>query len=316
LSTTKAPLPTLKREAVTLDEEGEVVKNALGEVMSMPVANITSHWDADAPDVEVELSQRATGYPYGSDLIPIGPLEMEGLKFRSPPRVTILGYTPVESIPMSVWMGPTRIISGNVSSRKSCLAISALSQALHRLNTMAYCTYVKSKDSDPIMGVLAPLVEDDPDMAGQPKPRHLLYVPMPFADDAENLKTNPLEDEVGDDKAQQACDDLIDAFMLPPKALDSQNIPNPALRSFRKTIIRRAMDPSFNGIIAARNNDDDVEDAGPCEDPMATPLDLLAQGKEQLKKFRDVFPLEVVEKITNGKRKKKYFVPDDSQESF
>ena len=314
LSTTKQSFPSLKREAVTLNDEGEVEKNALGEIMSDPVLNITSHWDIDDLDVEVELVQRAQGYPYGSDLIPIGPMEMEGLKLRSLPRVTILGYTALESIPMTVWMGPTRIVSGSGDSIQACLAISALAQALHRLNQLAICRFVKQNDSDPDMGILAPLEEEHPIDIGvsdeKSRVRHLLYVRMPFADDIENLTMLPLSDAVNpDDKATKVCDDLIDAFMLPDTALNPAYIPNPAIRSFRKTMIRRALDAQFDGIEEGRNTNS-VDEI----DPMITPAKILEAGKEATKAFRDTFSLEVVEKATNGKKKKFFF--SDSQEDM
>jgi len=322
LSTTKQSFPSLKREAVTLNDEGEMEKNILGEIMSAPVLNITSHWDIDDLDVEVELVQRAQGYPYGSDLIPIGPMEMEGLKLRSVPCVTILGYAALECIPMTTWMGPTRIVSGSGDSRQACLAVSALAQALQRLNQVAICRFVKQKDSDPDMGILAPLVEEHPIGIGigigigtsvgdeKAKVRHLLYVRMPFADDIQNLTMLPLSDAVHpDDKATKVCDDLIDAFMLPDTALNPAYIPNPAIRSFRKTMIRRALESQFDGIEEGRNTNS-VDEI----DPMTTPAEVLEAGKEVTKAFRDIFSLEVVEKATNGKKKKFFF--SDSQEDI
>ena len=327
LSTTKQSLPTLKREAVVLDEEheGEVKKDALGEIMSLAVTNVTSHWDADAKGVEVELINRSTGYPYGSDLIPIGPMEMEGLKLRSERRVTILGYIGLKAIPMAVWMGPTRIISGG-SSRKACLAISALSQALWRKNQLAICTYVKTKDSDPCMGVLAPLVENSSDVGvadvstctstadkrqEQVKPRHLLFVPMPFSDDMTNLAMNPLTSAI-DESAEKICSDFIDAFTLPPDVLNSESIPNPSIRAFRKTMIQRAIDPNKNndGICTARQSHD-----GDVEDPMVTPQYIVEKGRGELKKLRDSFPLKVVEHVaSDGKKKKKYFFSESQDD--
>jgi len=309
LSTTKQSFPSLKREAVTLNEKGEVEKNVLGEIMSTPVMNITSHWDIDDPDVEVELVKRAQGYPYGSDLIPIGDMELEGLKLRSVPRVTILGFAAAERIPMTVWMGPTRIVSGSVDSRRACLAVSALAQALYGLNQLAICTFVKQKDSDPEMGILAPLVEDQSIHVGAEKPKVLLYVRMPFADDIQNLTMNPLKDHVRmDDKATHVCNDLIDAFMLSDTELNPASIPNPAIRSFRKTMIQRALDSDFGGIVHGRiqNSINDM-------DPMRTPLQMVEAGEKQTKAFRDTFALEEVQKV--GKKRKKFFFSHSEEDT-
>uniref|UniRef100_A0A7S3V9B7 Ku domain-containing protein n=1 Tax=Chaetoceros debilis TaxID=122233 RepID=A0A7S3V9B7_9STRA len=311
LSTKKESIPSLKRYAVMLDENGAVEKNALGETMTLNVMNSTSHLDADDNDEEVELNHRANGYPYGSDLIPIGPLDLEGLKFRSPPMVTILGYTTIESIPMSQWMGPTRILSGDADSRKACLAISALSQALDRLDRMAICRYVGRKDAEPLMGILLPLIEipstvkDKIGEYGMPnrrsKPRHLVFVQFPFADDIQNLEMHPLDEAVGGNKANETCDNLIDAFLLPPDIINCENTPNPAIRSFRKTKIQRAVSPSFDGTVGARDDGND---------PMCTPPAMVIKGGCELKNFRRTFPLEVVG--SGLKKKQKKFWSDTS----
>eukprot|EP00558_Chaetoceros_sp_UNC1202_P011845 CAMPEP_0197254016 /NCGR_PEP_ID=MMETSP1429-20130617/67089_1 /TAXON_ID=49237 /ORGANISM="Chaetoceros sp., Strain UNC1202" /LENGTH=127 /DNA_ID=CAMNT_0042716875 /DNA_START=46 /DNA_END=429 /DNA_ORIENTATION=- len=121
----------------------------------------------------------------------------------------------------------------------------------------------------------------------------------------------PLDDAVGDESSNRTCDDLIDAFMLPTDVLNCRNIANPAIRSFRKTIIQRAMDPSFDGKagisrVAARNDNKQshiIED-----DPIATPTDMLDKGKYVLEHFRQCFPLEVANSGGQGKlRKKKYW---------
>lgn len=313
LSTKKESIPSLKRYAVMLDQNGAVEKNAFGETMTLNIMNSTSHLDADDNDEEVELAYRTNGYPYGSDLIPIGPLDLEGLKFRSPPMVTILGYTTMEAIPMSQWMGPTRILSGDADSRKACLAISALSQALDRLNRMAICRYVGRKDAEPVIGILTPLIEnhstfesllsqkiDECGMSkGNSKPRHLVFVQFPFADDVQNVEMHPLDEAGGDEEAYATCENLIDVFMLPPGIINCKNTPNPAIRSFRKTVIQRAVSPSFCGVVGARDNG---------INPICTPPDLILKGSCALKNFRRAFSLEVVD--SGLKKKKRKFWSD------
>jgi ATP-dependent DNA helicase 2 subunit 2 len=303
LYTSQQSFPTLKREAISFDSNGQIERNDLGEVMCVPVTNVTSHWDADEPDVEVDLEHRAQGYPYGSDLIPVGAMELEGLKMRSNPRITILGYASMECIPMSVWMGPMRIVSGEKDSRRACLAISAIAQALLKLNQVAICTFVKQKDSDPDMGILLPLVEDE-----KIQPMHLLYVRIPYADDIQNLTMNPLCDAV-DEEAASVCDELIDAFMLPQHALNPASIPNPAIRSFRKMMIRRALHP--DEIELEEMNSNRVADV---EDQVATSVSMSEKKKNALIQFRATFPLEVVPTVTNGNKQKKRYFLSDSQD--
>jgi len=306
LSTSKANIPALKRESVMIDEEKkQVMKNSLGEEMTTPIISSTSHWDKDDPDTEVDLLQRASAYQYGSDLITIGQLDMEGLKLRSPPQITILGYTSIDSIPMYSWMGPTRIISGDQSSRRACLAVSSLAQAMKSLDRIAICTYVPRKDSDSMMGILAPLVEEE--VNGTSKTNYLVLVRIPFADDVQNISMHPIDDAIGNEEAVTACDDLIEKFMLPSEVLRSDTIPNPAIRSFRKTIINRAIDPSMKEkIIITRKSHDDDDDG--VHSAIMTPTKILKDGKDVLKKYRQTFPMEVNEDDNKkGKSKKKFW---------
>lgn len=303
LYTSQQSFPTLKREAISFGSDGQVQKNALGEVMSEPVTNVTSHWDADEPDVEVDLEHKAQAYPYGSDLIPVGPMELEGLKMRSDPRITILGYVSMECIPISLWMGPMRIVSGERDSRRACLAISAISQALFKLNQVAICTFVKAKDSDPDMGILLPLVENEKN-----HPIHLLYVRIPFADDIQNLTMNPFCDAVDDDAAK-VCDDFIDAFMLPQHALNPASIPNPAIRSFRKTVIHRAVHSD-----QTEPKDMSISSVADFEDQFTPSEAMLENAKKALNWFRATFPLEVVPKAMNEQKQKKRYFLSDSQD--
>lgn len=308
LYSTPQSLPTLKREAVTLDRNGTIQKNALGEVMSIPIVNITSHWDADEPDVEVDLEHRAQGYPYGSDLIPIAPIEMEGLKMRSDPRITILGYASMECIPMSVWMGPTRIVTGERGCSRSCLAISAIAQALLNLNQLAICTFVKQKDSDPDIGILIPVVgtsnNKSPDgkssnIPDGEKPRHLLYVRIPFADDIQNITMHPFRDAVKKE-AVNVCDDFVDAFTFPPHVLNSVLLPNPVIRSFRNMMIGRAL------------NRGQVEfgKISHFDDQPFTGKERILEQDESLKRFRATFPLEIQKWNSKERQKKRYFLSD------
>ncbi len=344
LSTTKQSIPTLKREALVLDGDGEIKKDALGEIMSLNVTNVTSHWDADEKNVEVDTIHRSTAFPYGSSLIPIGPMEMEGLKFRSERRVTILGYVGIRDVPMTVWMGPTRIVSGGLS-RKACVTISAIAQALWRKDQLAICIYVKTTDSDPCMGVLAPLVENEQGNGGYggqeeatratkgkgrelfKTPRHLLFVPLPFADDMTSLAMQPLTNAVADaGSARRACSEFIDAFSLPPNLLNSESIANPAIRAFRKTMIQRAINPRGDKdgghmCTTARWRHNDINgrsNSSGTEDPMVTPQEILGRGKEQLRNFKKAFPLKVTESVVASggrRRKKKYFMSESQEDS-
>jgi hypothetical protein len=98
--------------------------------------------------------------------------------------------------------------------------------------------------------------------------------------------------------------------MLPDDVLVSSKIPNPAIRTFRKTMIKRALDRNFKGIVGGRDEIDEE-----C-DPMSTPQDVLKKGKGACERFRRAFPLEVVEQKTKKGRAKKKFLLSDSQNSL
>ncbi|GFH53521.1 hypothetical protein CTEN210_09997 [Chaetoceros tenuissimus] len=310
IATSRQNVPSLKKHAVSFDAEGNSIRNMFGEIIGEPIVQDTSHWDVDKEDIEVFLIDRADAYAYGSDLIPIGKLDLEGLKQRSPPKVSIIGYVSTSRIPISAWIGPMRLLSG--PGAKAGTAISALAQALEKTNQFAIVRYIKQTDADPEMGILSPYTpkSDDDEEESKSKPKYLSYTKIPFADDVESLLMLPLVNDISGEKGQKACDELIDAFMLPDDALVSSKIPNPAIRTFRKTMIKRALDRDFKGIVGGR---DEIDEG--C-DVISTPQNILKKGKDACERFRRAFPLEVVEQTTKKGRAKKKFLLSDSQNSI
>lgn len=311
IATSKQNVPSLKTHAVSFDAEGNTIRNVFGEIVGEPIIQATSHWDVDKEDMEVYLIDRADAYAYGSDLIPIGKMDMEGLKQRSPPKVSIIGYVSSSRIPISAWIGPMRLLSGPWT--KAGTAISALAQALDKINQFAIVRYIKQTDADPEMGILSPYTHqcgDEQEQSKSTPPKYLSYIKIPFADDVQSLLMLPLVNDASGEKGQKACDELIDAFMLPDEALVSSNIPNPAIRTFRKTMIKRALNRDFKGIVGGRDEIDEGCDA------MSTPQDILKKGTDACERFRRAFPLEVVEQTTKKGRAKKKFLLSDSQNSL
>lgn len=309
LAAAKARIPPIKKEAVMVESDGKTpMINALGEEMVVGVRSVTTHFDDSVEDWnEIPLAQRVDAYAYGSDLIPIGEIDLQGTKLRSPPRITVLGYVPAESIPLYCLIGPNRILSGDKSSRRACCAISALAQALLRLKQVGICSLVSTKDADPIMGILYPLPleshdennKDDKEIEGKKKAHYLYFLQIPFSDDIENIVTRSFEDSVGDEKSRDACMSVIDNFMLPKDVLSCKSTANPAIRCFRKTLVHRAIQPNSNEIIGSRADDNRI----------CIPDSILNSGKKYLEQFRKSCPLEKVE--TNpGKNGKKFYFDD------
>ena len=295
----KASFPTLKKESVQMDDKGEPMVDANGEIMANPVKTFTDHFNPDDKDLEVPESNRTHGYRYGADYIPMSSVDKEGLRLsRSDPAIRILGYVDQSSIPRSLLIGPPYAISAH-DSHRVCCGIAALAQALQRLGKVAICTNFKTKSADPILGALYPLQEDD-----KPKPVRLFFIQLPFADDIRAFNKDPLEPSVEDSPERRACDSLIDALILPPDALRSEQIPNPAIRSFRKTVKNRAVDPSSTDVVTSREHDS--------LDPMSTPVEVLKRASLALETFCSTFPREkVVKEESNAKKKKKYWTDHD-----
>jgi hypothetical protein len=274
--------------------------DANGEIMANPVRTFTDHFNPDNKDLEVPESNRTHGYRYGADYIPMSSVDKEGLRLaRSDPAIRILGYVDQSTIPRSLFIGPPYAISGH-DSHRVCCAIAALAQALQRLGKVAICTHFKTKSADPILGALYPLQEDD-----KSKPTRLFFIQLPFADDRRAFNKDPLEPSLEDSAESRACDTLIDTMMLPSDALHSEQIPNPAIRSFRKTVKNRAVDPSSTDIVIARELH--------TVDPMSTPIEVLKRASSALETFCSTFPREKVaeEEEGNAKKKKKFWTDHD-----
>lgn len=331
LMLSRANIKSLKREVVLVDEEGNPKKNSLNEEMMAGVEGETSHWDVDNPDREVPADKRTKAYKYGADLIPVGAWDETALKFPSPVSITILGYMSQESIPRYLRIGDPYAVTGE-DSRRSAVAISALAQAMHKEGQAAICKFVKTKDGDPLLAALLPLVEDGDDVgtdkddsedangyngdegnegsrsdddeeggggsestnAARSKGPHRLYlVQLPFAKDVNVFSMAPLEDHPDEVDAAK-CDALIDSLMLPDDCLQSEKIGNPAVRSFNKTLIDRAIDP--NAPLAF------TRCKGP-DDPMSCPAEIKERAKSAIKSFLTAFPTRPEEVSQKGNRK-------------
>ena len=316
LMLSKASIKPLKKEAVLLDSEGNVKKNGLEEDMMTGVDAVTTHWDADNPDLEVPLDKRTQAYKYGADLIPIGAFDIEGLKIRSPVSITVLGYMPATEIPRTLRIGDPYAVTGE-DSRRACFAISALAQGLHKEGQAALCKFVKSKDSDPLLAALFPLVDEDVETDGSNSgvwggddddggsdansedgstgvPCRLYLVQLPFAKEVNILSMASLDDSVCTAAEATVADDLIDSMMLPDDCLRSEKIANPAVRSYNKTLIDRAINPkaplAFTRV------------KGP-KDPMSTPQDIIEKAKDAIDAFLTTFPTRPEEVSQKGNRK-------------
>jgi hypothetical protein len=281
LLVSKTNVPTLKRAAILLDELDKPLKDGLGNFVTSDLERTTDHFDAINKSIGIDETERTRAVKFGTDWIPLNDFDLQGLKERSDTNITILGYTNQSNIGRGYLMGPSYGVAGGDSTR-ACAALSALAQAMHRLKSCAIGTFVKTQNADPILVALFPLLEGN---ATASEPHRLALLQLPFCGDVQKLTTLPLHDYVTPAK-QSVCDDLIDALLLPPDVLDSAQIPNPAIRSFRRTLVQRAIQGgTTRPIVEARGEWFDVPN--------------LDRAQPALKKFRQTFPIKTVK--ANGK---------------
>jgi len=293
----KTNLPTLKREAKLLGEDGKTpLVDGLGNFVTSELETTTDHFDAVDKQMGVDETSRTRAVKYGSDWIPLNDFDLRGLKRRSDVNITVLGYSDQSNIIGSsrgLLMGPSYGVSPDGTSRRAEATLAALAIAMHRLSSCAICTYVKTQDADPLLTVLFPHVitkkitsssgkenEDD-------KEYRLVLLQLPFCGDVVKLTTPSLEEHCTPDK-KAVCDALIDSMMLPP-SFEYSKIPNPAIRSFRKTVVQRAIHP--------QKSDTVVSARGEWFDVPASPT-----FQNCIKNLRTTFPI-VARKKTTGRRR-------------
>jgi hypothetical protein len=283
--TEEAVLPddnVASNEGILQDIKTKFAVNALDQEMTMSVKTIISFVDEDEPDRLVSDADRTTAISYGSSLVPMNAFDYEGLKEAADsPHIQILGYMERGKIPPCCIIGPPTAVSGH-DSQQACALISGLAQALERLNKVAICTFLKTKTGSggPVLGGLFPMMEP-----GYLQPIHLLFLQLPFAGEVKQLEMRSFDEFFADAETaskSKACDAVIDSLMLPDNVLESGKIPSPFLRSWKETIMQRALDPTAE-IVAVRTFDK--------QDPMVTPSDVLERAIPALDSFHESFPL-------------------------
>lgn len=268
---------TLKKEAVLLEEDGNVMKNDLGQEMMDEIASISQYVDKEQRDDVVPEDEQVTAIRYGSSLLPMGINDYKAIGAATKAdevNITFLAVSKADRIPKHFLVGPPYLIMGG-ESQKACGLIAALAQALHRTDKVAIGTFGKTKNrSDPILGALFPFITENPEI-----PLHLVFLRIPYNIDATFIGKEGFADIVAQqtERQRKSCDDLIDALMLPDGVLESGTVPNPYLRSWNQNIIHRALDPSAP-LVSVRQSG--------TSDPMAP-----ARNVQAVKNFQDAFPL-------------------------
>jgi hypothetical protein len=103
---------------------------------------------------------------------------------------------------------------------------------------------------------------------------------------ADSIDLSGMDKEKENPQAAEVCDDLIDKLMLPDDALDYTRIPNPKIRSFYKTVVKRILDKDAP-IVETRIVDG--------QDQMGTPKEVAERAQSAVDAFYKTFPLKKAE---------------------
>lgn len=198
--------------------------------------------------------KRTDSFRYGADLLPVGPMDMLGIKaaFADPGSIEMIGYLDKKDVETShLLMGPAYAFTGG-DSKKARTAIASLSQALEETNKVGYCRIVRTKDADPKIGVLLPKLEgrDDGNLGTGTAftegkgGRYLAFLEMPFADDIQHHRPRPVPlEHFGDNNDETVCDDLVESMMLPDDQFQSEDVSFPALKAHQRMVAFYAINP-------------------------------------------------------------------------
>ena len=163
----------------------------------------TSYADPDNP-TDVPPEMMISAYPYGPTNIPIQDDVKALISAKNDKDMAIFGFTPLDTVPMWYGMDEARVVvpwpskatsaaagmaaSAGASDRdakKAAVALSALAQAMARQGLAALTRAVWTQNSDRVsFGALTPHRVDEGDF--------LLFVPLPYAEDACSTDFKPL----------------------------------------------------------------------------------------------------------------------------
>lgn len=298
----KQSFPKLITKAVKVDDDKSLITSTdmikseeSPPEVSFNVQRAELFVDPDEPDDIVTDEDRTKAIYFGSTLIPLSSFDYEGLKpSQLGARLEVLGYMHRSKVPLEYLSGPPSGISGH-ESPKACAAISAMANALHRLDKVVIGTFFKrSTSTKPLLVIVFPYL--DPEFIFQDAPLqhiHLAILQIPFGGETkkidldcfdEYLEVDP-DGNAAEDEKTKACDDLIASLMLPENILCSGHVPSPLLRSCNQTKIQRAINPKAE-IVCVRTNDE--------LDPMVTPPEILEKAEPVIQTFESVFAFDKV----------------------
>ncbi|KAM0155016.1 hypothetical protein ACHAQE_006997 [Botrytis cinerea] len=271
--------------------------------------------DTTAPggkrDVEKDALER--GYEYGSTIVPISQSDESITKLQTIKDFSIMGFVP-NDYERYLNMGESCITIAQKTNEKARMALSSLIHALHELDSYAVARIVKKDGSDPLIVLLAPLIE--PGLEG------LIDVPLPFAEDVRAYRFAPLDKvfnssggimekhkNLPSNDLKAAMSKFVDSMDLSTAGKDDEGEPaeymaiedtySPVLHRISQAIRRRAVKPD--------------EGIPPPPDVLTKwshpPTELVEKSSGQIEKLIRIADVKKVPAITKAKRNREVVKP-------
>lgn len=179
-------------------------------------------------------------YSFGGETITFSQDEMKSLRDFGTPIIRIIGFKPIDSLPMwANFKSSTFIYPFEDDYVGSARVYSALYQKMVKSKLMALSWLIVRKNASPVLAAIIPTLTSDEDddasnqacvsPTGAPQGLHL--IPLPFADD---LRQNPPSmHEVpirAPDELVDKMRPIIEQLNLPKQIYDASRYPNPSLQ--------------------------------------------------------------------------------------
>mmetsp|Transcript_521 Transcript_521/g.689 ORF Transcript_521/g.689 Transcript_521/m.689 type:complete len:568 (-) Transcript_521:137-1840(-) len=285
-------MPTLKKEsAVAVEQNG----------LDTGVRMVRTYYNKlGEDDVEVEKLHRIKAYPYGKQLVPFSEADIDNLKYTCDKCLTVLAFVPIDTVKRYWCLGAVDcVVPMKDAGVRNGLKFSAFVHALKKEKLAVTARYVKRKNATPVFALLTPEIN--------PENECLYLNQLPFSEDYRDYVFGSFEEKHKPDQNQRlAMRNLIkrmdlntmedeDGFEF--EALNMEEVFNPCLRRFYQNVEKRAFDPEVS-----------IEELDPAVAKTLNPDEkLLISAKKEVKNVVERFPLQVVEKKTASKNKKRHW---------
>jgi len=197
-----------------------------------PVRLDRSYARIDNPDISVPDSERLMALRYGGEYVPLMKEDKDSIKYETGKVLKLIGFFPENQFPIYKGLGNADCIAAEPGNVQSAIALSSLIHAMIESKRVALARFGARENSEPKLVALFPVVTEEYEC--------FYSVQMPFSEDSRESSLIFPSLPVPDSILTAAIDDYIDAKILEPNQLRSEDIPNPSLDRFWRTVEARA----------------------------------------------------------------------------